>query len=223
MKSIFHTPRRRLIGAAVGIVTALAVSAGTFVNSASADKAPAKAESNMTAKLGQPAPDFKLMDQDGKPVSLSDYKGKVVVIEQFNDQCPYVVKWYKNGDMNKLASKYTEKGVVWLAVDSSDFTSVAENKEIAGKWSIDRPVLDDSAGKVGKMYGMKTTPDMRVIDKDGTLVYTGAIDSIKSTDAADIGKGTNHVAEALDQVMAGETVSTSETKPYGCSVKYAKN
>ena len=208
------------IAAAIGIAAGFAFLAGLFLalSPAAADSAAAQ---SATAKLGQAAPDFKLMDQDGKPVSLADYKGKVVVLEQFNDQCPYVQKWYKNGDMSKIAKKYEEKGVVWLAVDSSSFTTTAENKQIAEKWKIDRPVLDDSTGRVGHAYGMKTTPDMRVIDKDGKLVYQGGIDSIASTDTSDIAKATNYVSKALDEVLAGETVATPETKSYGCSVKYA--
>ena len=132
------------------------------------------------------------------------------------------MKWYKNADMNKLAQKYAEKGVVWLAVDSSNFTTVEENKEIAQKWKIDRPVLNDATGTVGRMYEMKTTPDMRIIDKEGKLVYRGGIDSISSTEASDIEKATNYVAQALDEVLAGETVTSAETKSYGCSVKYGK-
>ena len=193
---------------------ALALSAGAFAYAQSGTAAMPKAQ------IGQPAPAFTLMDQDGKPVNLDDYDGKVVVLEWFNDQCPYVKKHYTNGDMNKLADKYEDKGVVWLAVDSSNFSSVQENKQIAQEWSMDRPLLDDSAGNVGKMYAAKTTPHMYVIDTDGTLVYAGAIDSMKSTDPADIAGADNHVAQALDELMNGESVSTPETKPYGCSVKY---
>ena len=205
------------VAAIIGIAAGFAFLGGLFLGLSPANADSAKAA---TAELGQTAPAFKLMDQDGKPVSLADYQGKIVVLEQFNDQCPYVQKWYKEGDMSKLAKKYEEKGVVWLAVDSSSFTSVKENKAIAEKWSIDRPVLDDSKGAVGHEYGMKTTPDMRVIDKDGKLVYKGGIDSIASTDASDIKKSTNYVSKALDELLAGETVSTPETKSYGCSVKY---
>ena len=177
-------------------------------------------DSAAKAQVGQPAPDFTLMDQDGKPVSLADHKGKVVVIEQFNDQCPFVVKFYKNGDMNRLADEAEGMDVVWLAVDSSNFTSVEENKAISEEWSIDRPLLDDSDGTVGKSYGAKTTPHMFVIDAEGVLRYAGAIDSIPSTDSSDIEKADNYVMAAVEAVKAGETPSPAETKPYGCSVKY---
>jgi peroxiredoxin len=175
---------------------------------------------NKMATVGQTAPDFKLMDQNGEAVSLSDHKGKIVVLEVFNDQCPFVKKFYKNGDMNRMAADMKDKGVVWLAIDSSNFSSVEENKAIASEWNIDRPLLDDSAGKVGKMYQAKTTPHMYVIAKDGTLAYAGAIDSIQSTDASDIAQADNYVVMAVDALMNGETPSPSETKPYGCSVKY---
>ncbi len=175
---------------------------------------------DMKAAVGQKAPDFKLMDQEGKAVNLSDYAGKIVVLEQFNDQCPYVVKFYKNGDMNDMAAKAKEMGVVWLAIDSSNFSSVEENKAISAEWKIDRPLLDDSDGTFGKMYEAKTTPHMYVIDKEGILAYAGAIDSMRSTDASDVAKADNYVMMAVEALMAGETPTPSETKPYGCSVKY---
>ena len=173
-----------------------------------------------TAKVGEPAPTFTLMNQEGEEVSLSDYEGKIVVLEQFNDQCPYVKKFYVEGHMNDWASAYADQDIVWLAIDSSNFSSVEENAEIAEEWSIDRPILDDSSGEVGQMYGAKTTPHMFIIDGEGTLVYAGAIDDTPSTSADDIEDATNYVAQALDELLAGESVSTPETKPYGCSVKY---
>ncbi|MEL7238409.1 MAG: redoxin domain-containing protein [Planctomycetota bacterium] len=172
------------------------------------------------AKVGEAAPTFTLMNQEGEPVSLSDFEGKIVVLEQFNDQCPFVVKHYREGHMNALASQYAEQDVVWLAIDSSNFSNVEQNAEIAAEWNIERPILDDSAGDVGKMYGAKTTPHMFIINGEGTLVYAGAIDSVSSTDTADIEGATNYVAQALDELLAGDSVSTPETKPYGCSVKY---
>lgn len=172
--------------------------------------------------IGKPAPGFELQDQNGKTVSLAEFKGKIVVVEWFNDECPFVVKFYKDGHMNQWAQKYAEKDVVWLAIDSSNFSTVAQNKEIAGKWNINRPLLDDHSGKVGKLYQSKNTPTMYIIDKEGNLAYWGAIDSIKSSDTADIAKADNYVAKALDEMLAGNPVSTTRTQPYGCSVKYAK-
>ena len=202
-----------------GLLTAPAFAGGNCADCNGTGKIQ-QVSADMKATVGQPAPDFKLMDQDGNAVNLSDHKGKVVVLEQFNDQCPYVAKFYKNGDMNEMAAKAKEMGAVWLAIDSSSFSNVEENKQIASEWKIDRPLLDDSEGKVGQMYQAKTTPHMFVIDKEGTLVYAGAIDSKPSTDAGDIAGAENYVMAAVKSLMNGETPTPSETKPYGCSVKY---
>ncbi|MFT3785883.1 MAG: thioredoxin family protein [Tepidisphaeraceae bacterium] len=172
------------------------------------------------AKVGAAAPTFTLPDQDGTPVSLEQYKGKVVVLEWTNNECPYVKKFYDQGDMNKLASSYKAKGVVWLAIDSSKHHDVAHSKQVATEWKVERPILSDQSGTVGHQYGAKTTPHMYVIDPAGTLVYAGAIDDTRSTEQSDIAKATNYVAKALDEVLAGKSVSTPETKSYGCSVKY---
>ena len=172
------------------------------------------------AKVGEAAPSFSLQDQNGKTVSLEDFKGKVVVLEWFNDECPFVVKHYKTGNMNSVASKYAGKDVVWIAINSTKTTTNEKNKEIAGKWSIDRPILNDADGTTGKAYDAKTTPDMFVIGKDGKLLYKGAIDSVKDTETDSIAGATNYVAKALDEILADTAVSQPETKPYGCSVKY---
>lgn len=171
---------------------------------------------------GDVAPDFTLQDQTGKEVSLADYKGKIVVLEWFNEECPFVVKFYKEGHMNKLAEKYKEKDVVWLAINSTSGKSNDSNARIAGEWKIDRPILNDSTGQVGKAYGATNTPHMYVIDKEGKVAYTGAIDSNLSSNTSDIDGATNYVVQALDAVLAGETVTTPKTKAYGCAVKYAK-
>jgi peroxiredoxin len=173
------------------------------------------------AKVGAAAPAFTLKDQSGKDVSLSDFSGKIVVLEWFNDGCPFVQKHYKTGNMNSVASKYAGKDVVWLAVNSTKSASQSHNAKVAGEWKMERPILDDSAGKVGHAYGATNTPNMFIIDKDGKLVYRGAIDSDTSDDAAATKTATNYVAKALDELLAGKTVSQPETKPYGCSVKYA--
>jgi peroxiredoxin len=173
------------------------------------------------AALRLKVPDFTLKDQDGKDVKLSDYAGKVVVLEWTNPECPFVKYVYKGEEppMVQLAEKYMEKGVVWLAVNSTKHWDVEKNKRWAEKKEIPYPILDDHTGEVGKAYGAKTTPHMYIINKEGNLVYEGAIDSNP------LGKKdetTNYVAAALDEVLAGKPVSTAKTKPYGCSVKYAK-
>jgi peroxiredoxin len=179
-----------------------------------------------TAKLNEQAPNFKLIDSNGKEHSLSDFKGKIIVLEWINYECPFVKKHYNSKNMQSLQEKYTTAGIVWLAICSS-----AESKQ--GNFSNDEinsrskkhnakfpAYLIDSSGKVGKMYGAKTTPHMYVIDKDGKLVYAGGIDDKASTDIEDIKSAKNYVSSALDELLAGKTVSKQSSTPYGCSVKY---
>jgi peroxiredoxin len=171
-----------------------------------------------SAKVGAPAPAFSLPDQDGKTVSLSDFAGKVVVLEWFNDECPVVVRHYDGGAMNKLADKYKDQGVVWLAINSSKHHNVSHNKEAAKKLGIARPVLDDHSGAVGRAYGATNTPGMYVINKDGILAYMGAIDDNKSGNKKEGVK--NYVSQALDELLTGKSVSEPQTQQYGCTVKY---
>ena len=177
-------------------------------------------------KVGAEAPAFTLKDTSGKTHSLSDYKGKFVVLEWFNEGCPFVKKHYTSGNMQKLQKEYTGKDVVWLSINSSaegeqgHVTPDTAPKTIAD-WKMDATkILLDHDGKVGKMYGAKTTPHMFVIDKEGKLVYQGAIDSKATPNTADLDTAENYVKVALDNSMAGKPVSTTSTKPYGCSVKY---
>jgi len=172
-----------------------------------------------SAAVGQAAPQFSLEDQDGKVVNLSDLKDKVVVLEWFNNECPYVVKFYKNGDMNKWADAYKGKGVVWLAINSTKGKTNADNKKVAGDWNVSRPVLNDANGMAGHAYGATNTPHMFVINK-GQIAYMGAIDDKRSPNSDDIGGAKNYVAKALDEILAGQSVSEPDTKAYGCSVKY---
>lgn len=179
------------------------------------------------AQVGQPAPAFTLTDTQGKSHNLADFKGKTVVLEWINHECPFVVKHYSGGAMQALQKDATGKGVVWLSVCSSapgkqgHMSPEAWNKATADKGAAPTAVLLDEDGKVGKAYQAKTTPHMFVINPEGVLVYAGAIDSIKSTKAEDVPKATNHVKAALDEVLAGKPVTTASTEAYGCSVKYA--
>ena len=177
-----------------------------------------QAQDAAKAKIGEPAPAFTLTDTDGKEVSLSDHEGKIVVLEWFNPDCPVVQRWYDDGGMNKVFDKYKDKDVVWLAINSTSGHSVDADKKAMERWSIERPVLNDKDGKVGKMYGAKTTPHMYISDKEGRLAYMGGIDDDPNGRKGD--QATNYVSKALDELLAGETVSTAETRPYGCSVKY---
>ncbi|HMO24796.1 MAG TPA: thioredoxin family protein [Tepidisphaeraceae bacterium] len=173
-------------------------------------------------KVGEAAPDFSLENHKGETVNLSDLKGKIVVLEWFNEECPYVVKHYKQGHMQKLANKYAEKGVVWLAINSTNGKTNADNASVADKWSMPMAILNDSDGTVGKQYGATNTPHMYVIDAEGKIAYMGAIDSDRSADTSKVDGATNYVAEALDALLAGESVKTAETRAYGCSVKYPR-
>lgn len=176
---------------------------------------------------GAPAPDFTLTDTNGQEHSLSDFKGKFVVLEWTNYQCPFVVKHYSQGHMQKLQKKYTGKDVVWLTVCSSApgkqgyVTPQQANAMMREQeWSSTAMLLDPQ-GDVGQLYGAKTTPHMYVINPQGTLLYQGAIDSIRSANPTDIEKADNYVKMALGAAMKGEAVAVSDTRPYGCSVKYA--
>ena len=175
---------------------------------------------------GEEAPDFTLTDSKGTSHKLSDFRGKIVVLEWLNHECPFVKKHYSGGDMQKLQKEYTAKGVVWLSIISSapgkqgHRTGPQAEADTKDKNAAPTAVLLDPSGEVGKKYDAKTTPEMFVLDKEGKILYAGAIDSIKSTDSADIAKAEKHVRAALDAALAGQPVPTPKTKPYGCSVKY---
>jgi peroxiredoxin len=176
--------------------------------------------------VGSAAPDFSLTDTKGDTHSLSEYKGKYVVLEWFNPECPFVKKHYGSGNMQNLQKEYTDKGVVWLTIDSNapgtqGNLTAEEAAKIATSWKThETALLLDPEGKAGQAYGAKNTPNMVVISPDGKIIYHGAIDSKATPNPADIPTSTNYVKAALDQSLAGKSVSTPQTKPYGCSVKY---
>ncbi len=177
--------------------------------------------------IGKPAPDFTVTDVNGKTVSLKDLRGKIVVMDWVNPECDYDDgKHYLSGNIPTMQRDFHKEGVVWLS-----FNSAAPGKqgEYSGakldawlkkvKWNGDH-YTRDLDGHVGHMYHATATPDFYIIDKDGNLVYAGAIDNIPSTDVADIPHATNYVRKALAEVMAGKPVTTPVTRPYGCTVKY---
>ncbi|MCE7887507.1 MAG: thioredoxin family protein [Alphaproteobacteria bacterium PRO2] len=177
--------------------------------------------------VGQPAPDFSATDVNGKAVKLSDLKGKIVVLEWTNNECPYVKKHYGSGNMQKTQKEAAAKGVEWITVNSSapgrqGHVSAEEAKKImtdaGGAPSAE--ILDED-GKIGKAYDAKTTPHMFVIDKEGTLVYAGAIDDNPSPKPEDAAAAKNYVLAALSDIEAGKPVETPTSQPYGCAVKYA--
>jgi peroxiredoxin len=179
----------------------------------------ARAADGPKAVIGQPAPTFTLQDQDGKPVSLSDFAGKIVVLEWVNPNCPFVQRHYRAKTFQTMDDEYRGKGVVHLAINTTHDATNAFNKDWIGKNSLSYPILNDADGVVGKLYGAKTTPEMYIIGRDGKLLYMGGIDNDPDGDkgAAKV----NYVSKALDEILAGKSVSTSETPSYGCSVKYA--
>ncbi|MBL7542377.1 MAG: thioredoxin family protein [Bdellovibrionaceae bacterium] len=175
---------------------------------------------------GKPAPAFETKDATGKVHKLADYKDKWVVLEWYNKDCPYVKKHYGSNNMQALQKTYTDKGVVWLSVNSSakgkeGYTDAAAALRVAkDAKSNATAVLLDEKGIMGKAFGSKTTPHMFVIDPHGVVVYAGAIDDNDSSDPAIILQSKNYVAMALDAAMAGKKVEKTSTKPYGCSTKY---
>lgn len=172
------------------------------------------------------ADDFTLIDTHGRHHRLSDYRGKYVVLEWLNYDCPFVRKHYNSGNMQRLQKMYTEKGVVWLSIVSSApgkqgyFPPDEMNLRNAELGGAPTAILLDSDGTVGRLYGAKTTPHMFVLDTAGNRIYEGAIDDIRSTDVEDIERATNFVAQALDQSMSGQPITVASRQPYGCSVKY---
>jgi len=178
-------------------------------------------------QVGSPAPDFTATDTNGKAHHLSEYKGKFVVLEWHNRDCPYTRKHYTSGNMERLQKEWTQKGVVWFTVISSAtgtqgyVTAEDENAYVAKMNASPTAVLLDPEGSLGHLYGAKTTPHMFVINSEGVLIYNGAIDDKPTTDAADISTAKNYVQAALEEAMAGRPVTTPTSRPYGCSVKYA--
>lgn len=177
------------------------------------------------AKVGEAAPAFTLTDADGKSHSLADFKGKTVVLEWHNPECPFVKKHY-SGNMQGQQKDATGKEVVWLTVNSGaagkqgSLDGAAAKAYIADKSAAPTAYLMDASGDTGRAYDAKTTPHMYVIDGDGTLRYAGAIDSKPTADTADIASATQYVSQALAELSSGKPVSTPVTQPYGCSVKY---
>ncbi len=175
---------------------------------------------------GELAPDFTIQDSNGEEHSLPMYKGKFVVLEWFNHDCPFVKKHYGSGNMQKLQKTYTSRGVTWLSVSSSApgkqgyYGPTDTNRLTEEKGASPTAVLFDPDGTVGRMYGAATTPHVFIIDPEGRLIYQGAIDSVPGTDQAQIAQADNYVEAVLNAALAGKPVDVPSTKSYGCSVKY---
>jgi peroxiredoxin len=178
------------------------------------------------AVVGEPAPDFSSADAAGATRSLAEFKGRYVVLEWFNPECPFVRKHYGSGNLQGLQAAAAERGVVWLTVASSapgkqgHLTPEQAGAAIQELGAKQEALLLDPDGTVGRRYGAKTTPHLFLISPEGRLLYAGAIDDRPSVDPDDIPGATNYLQQALDEALAGEPVSVPQTKPYGCSVKY---
>lgn len=182
--------------------------------------------SAFAARVGAPAPAFTGTDTHGKTHKLSDYRGKFVVLEWTNKDCPFTQKQYDSGNMQTLQRQWTQQGVVWFTVLSSApghqgyMTAAEENAWMARVHAAPTAALLDPSGSIGHAYEAKTTPHMFIIDPSGKLIYDGAIDDHPTTDTADVPISRNYVSEALNEAMSGKPVAVAYTRPYGCSVKY---
>lgn len=202
--------RRHLVGTAGALLAGLVLSA------------PVQA----APSVGQAAPDFTLTDTSGKPVRLSDFKGKHVVLEWVNPGCPYVKKHYNSANMQGTQKEVTGKGVVWLAINSTEtqhYDYMAPDKLsgwMAQQKAAATRTLMDAEGTVGQAYGARTTPHMYIVNPQGQLIYAGGIDSIPSSNPDDVKKAVNYVKQGISQALAGQPLSNPVTRPYGCSIKY---
>jgi len=201
--------------------------AGALVVGTASTLLPARPAWAAPAKVGEPAPAFTVNATTGSPVSLAAYKGKVVVLEWTNHDCPYVRKHYETGNMQGLQREATGQGVVWLTVISSSegaqgyVTPPQADELTTSRKAAPTAVLLDTKGVAGKLYGATNTPHMYVVDKAGLLVYAGAIDDRPTSRRADVQGANNYVKAALDAVAAGQPVKMPVTRAYGCTVKYS--
>lgn len=215
------------------LIMALLVSAVLFVTSSNGADANAATPDNPEAvtaapgpAIGAPAPDFTGTDSNGKTHTLSGLRGKTVVLEWTNDQCPYVRKHYDTRNMQTLQQEATSKGIIWLTVNSASkgkqgYTTPDEaNRVIDREKSHETARILDEGGKIGKTYGASTTPHMFVIDPNGILVYAGGIDDQSSVSQSTVKTANNYVRDALSDLESGHPVQVSTSKPYGCAVKY---
>ncbi len=209
---------RRSFSIGLGMAAAAALSAGALIS--------VTANAAAAAEVGKPAPSFSVVDATGKVRSLAEFRGRTVVLEWTNRDCPYVEKHYGGGAMQRLQSDAARDGVVWLSIISSapgkqGYLPPSQALAHAARvGATPAAILIDASGAMGRAYGARTTPHMYVIDDQGTLVYAGAIDDRKSTSPADIAKANNYVAGALADVKAGRPVALPTSTPYGCSIKY---
>jgi hypothetical protein len=185
-----------------------------------------KAAAGAPPQIGQPAPEFNAVNSKGESVRLSDYRGKTVVLEWTNADCPYTRKHYTSGNMQSVQALAQKSGIVWLTVISSApgtqgyVNGAGADALTLSRHAVPTAVLLDPTGVVGRLYAAKTTPHLYVIDKDGALKYMGGMDSLATTDEADIARAEPYLKEAMLAVALGNSPAHAVTKPYGCSIKY---
>ncbi|OPZ05875.1 MAG: Thiol-disulfide oxidoreductase ResA [candidate division BRC1 bacterium ADurb.BinA292] len=180
------------------------------------------APENETVQVGDMVKDFSLTDIDGKTHSLSDYEGKIIVLSWTNPDCPFIVDHNKKRTVDALAEKYADKDVVVLQIDSTHTGTTERLVNMREEYDVKSPILEDYDGSIGRYFGAKTSPHVFVIDTEGKLVYSGAIDNAPMGKLNDgESENVNYAEAVVEDLLAGREVSYSTTKPYGCSVKYA--
>jgi hypothetical protein len=216
MNTVFGNRTRSLTTAAILAIAALWLGIASL-------SGPAR---GAAAQIGQPAPEFTAKDTKGIGLTLSQYRGKTVVLEWTNADCPYTRKHYSSGNMQSIQALARKSGVVWLTVISSApgkqgyVNGPAADALTQSRGAAPTAVLLDPSGTLGRLYGAKTTPHMFVVDKNGVLQYMGGIDSIATADVGDVAKAEPYLEEAMLAVAQGSPVAHAVTRPYGCSVKY---
>ena len=204
----------------------MTASASVFIRTAAALACAAAVGIAGAASPGASAPDFAVADATGKPVKLSDYRGKFVVLEWTNPDCPFVRKHYTSKNMQDLQKEWGAKDVVWLSVNSTrqghyEYRDGPKMQEwMTSQGAAQKAILIDAKSEVGSAYAAKTTPHMFVISPEGKVLYNGAIDDKRSSNPADAKTANNYVRAALTEAKAGKPVTVASTTPYGCTVKY---
>ncbi len=218
--------RTMILSAVAGAM--FAIGAGALAMQDEPSRPKKEEEAPKRAEIGKKAPDFELKDLEGKTHKLSDYKGKTIILEWFNPECPWVVHVHKEDHAYKKWSNsiHEEKDYVIFAINSgapgTQGSGLEKNKDYQKRWKIKYPILLDEEGKVGRLYDARTSPHMYVIDKEFKLRYAGAIDNYPAGRVAENEEPVNYVMRAIEQIKKGTEVSPEKTRPYGCSVKYAR-
>lgn len=219
---------KSLLKPLMAVLAIVCLSAPAFADKHNHDDAASGAD-KAAPVVGQPAPDFTATDIDGKPVKLADLKGKIVVLEWNNPDCPFVVKHYDTKNMQKVQTETTAKDVVWLTINSSaegqqgSLTAEKATEYVTKSAATPSHYILDPKGEIGTLYQAKTTPHMFVIGKDGVLAYAGAIDDNPTPRHEAVATAKNYVTAAVDALIAGKPVEVATSQPYGCGVKYSTN